>query len=180
MRKANIVPPKVDPGVHLNIGCGGKVWDGFLNIDFPGNWSGMAPDLECDVRELPLSDNYADSAWAIHVLEHFYRWETEKVLSEWKRVLKPGGRLVIEVPCLDMVLKAFMWAKEKGQPLNEQLTMWRLYGDPKYEDAHMVHRWCFSAHELVHLMREVGFRDVVAGPPEYHHPQGDMRVTGVK
>jgi predicted SAM-dependent methyltransferase len=97
--------PSVAPGVNLNIGCGRKLWESFINIDFPGNWSGKKPDIEADIRAIPLPDDHADIAYAIHVLEHIQRWETEDVLKEWRRVLKPGGKLIIEVPCLDK----FLW-----------------------------------------------------------------------
>lgn len=180
MKAVQLAPPVLPEGIHLNLGCGQKIWEGFINIDFPSNYSGRKPDIACDIRKLELPNDYADTAHAIHVLEHFYRWETLDVLKEWKRVLKPGGTLVVEVPCLDQVVKSFIYYLQKKAPLNEQLTMWRLYGDPYYKDEHMVHRWCFSGAELRDLMIEAGFKDVLVGPPVYHHPMGDMRVTGVK
>lgn len=180
MKKANVRPPQVEPGIHLNIGCGARVWDGFTNIDFPGNWSGRKPDIEADIRSIPLPDDHADSAYAIHVLEHFYRYETDDVLKEWIRVLKPGGKLVIEVPCLDRVIHHFNLAMKNKEPINYQRTMWRLYGDPIYKVPEMVHRWCFSTNELIAVMRDLGLRDVRAMEPEFHHPQCDMRVVGYK
>ena len=180
VRKANKEAPSVSEGVHLNIGCGGVLWHGFTNIDFHGNWSGRKPDIECDIRSIPLPSGEADSSYAIHVLEHFYRWESEAVLKEWARLLKPGGKLVIEVPCLDKVIKAFAYFMSNKKEINPQATMWRLYGDPKYKDETMVHKWCFSTQELVELMESIGLKDVTASDPEYHHPQVDMRVTGTK
>jgi predicted SAM-dependent methyltransferase len=180
VRKANIVAPDVKEGVHLNIGCGAKLWNGFVNIDFPGNWSGRKPDIECDVRELNLPDDYADSAYAIHVFEHFYRWEAEIVLKEWKRVIKPGGQLILELPCLDKVIGVFIRAIEGNTPITDQATMWRLYGDPYYKDPHMVHRWCYPVAELIGLMEEAGFKDVHYAEPKYHVPACDMRVVGTK
>ena len=133
-----------------------------------------------DVRKLELPDDHADTAYAIHILEHFYRWETEDVLKEWKRVLKPGGKLVVELPCLDRILTYFKKCMEEKKPVNEQMTMWALYGDPGYNDPAMVHRWCFSAYELKRIMENVGFKDVEISNPQYHHPQRDMRLTGFK
>lgn len=180
MRKMNKEAPEVSEGVHLNLGCGAKLWEGFTNIDFPANWSGRKPDIECDLRSIPLPDGHADSAYAIHVLEHFYRWETEDVLKEWVRLLKPGGRLIIEVPCLDKVIRAFVYSMKNETPLNMQATMWRLYGDPTYKDPTMVHKWCFFGEELAALLGDAGLKSVEVSAPEYHHPQIDMRVSGVK
>ena len=64
--------------------------------------------------------------------------------------------------------------------INPQATLWRLYGDPKYKDETMVHKWCFSTQELVELTESIGLKDVIASEPEYHHPQVDMRIVGTK
>jgi SAM-dependent methyltransferase len=180
MRKANSQPPEVSEGIHLNIGCGAKTWPEFVNLDFPSNWSGRKPDIECDIRNIPLPDNHADSAYAIHVLEHFYRYETEDVLKEWIRVLKPGGKLIIEVPCLDKVIWLFGKYIQDKKEINQQATMWRLYGDPIYKNPAMVHKWCFSVQELIAQMQDVGLKDVKYSSPEYHSPDCDMRITGTK
>jgi len=172
--------PSVEPGVNLNIGCGRKLWEGFINIDFPGNWSGKKPDIEADILAIPLPDDHADIAYAIHVLEHFQRWETENVLNEWRRVLKPGGKLIIEVPCLDKILWLFnKYISEKKQ-INMQKTMYALYGDPVYKDETMVHKWCFSVMELTELFQDVGFHDVHHSEPEWHVATRDIRITGTK
>lgn len=180
VRKAYGEPPTVPEGIHLNIGCGARLWPGFVNIDFPANWSGKKPDIECDVRKLTLPDGYADSAYAIHVFEHFYRWEAEEVLLEWKRILKEGGQLILELPCLDKVIGIFIRSIEDKTPITDQATMWRLYGDPYYKDQHMVHRWCYPVSELIGLMEVAGFKDVHYAEPIYHVPTCDMRVVGTK
>lgn len=180
MNPMNQAAPAVEGGVHLNLGCGKKLWEGFTNIDFPSNWSGEKPDIECDLRQIPLPDNHADSAHAIHVLEHFYRYDTEEVLKEWVRVLKPGGKLVIEVPCLDKVIKIFTHFIKTKTQIDAQSTMYRLYGDPKYREPAMVHKWCFSVGELKALLSEAGLKGVQYEEPHYHHPDCDMRITGVK
>jgi len=172
--------PEESEGINLNIGCGQKIWKGFVNIDFPNNYSGLKPDIECDIRKIPLPDNHADSIYAIHVLEHFYRWETEDVLKEWIRILKPGGKLVIEVPCLDKVLKIMLSYFMNQKPMDERVTMFALYGDYKYKVPEMIHRWCFYTSELTGLLDDIGMRHVQALDPEYHVRARDMRVIGYK
>ena len=54
-------------------------------------------DVVADVtEELPFDDNYADAIIARHILEHCVN--TIGALKQWKRVLKPGGRLIVSVP----------------------------------------------------------------------------------
>jgi predicted SAM-dependent methyltransferase len=60
-------------------------------------------DIQCDLRKLELATDSADAVAAIHVLEHFYEWEVYDLLTEWKRVLKPGGKMILELPCMDKV-----------------------------------------------------------------------------
>ena len=160
--------------IRLNLGCGKRLKEGFINVDLPGNWSGQKPDVETDLRDLPFEDNYADEAMAIHVLEHFYLWEVHDILDEWVRVLKPGGRLIIEVPCLDKVVDFL----RRGEP-NLRYTLFPLYGDPSYQSEAMCHRWCYSQALLKQFM-EAHLESVEVQPAKYHFPERDMRVVGVK
>lgn len=58
-------------------------------------------DLHFDLHNIPLEDNYYDFFICNHVLEHVE--DVEKVLSEIIRVLKPGGKAILQVP-LDYTL----------------------------------------------------------------------------
>jgi len=53
--------------------------------------------LEGDIFENPLPDNSMDSIASLGVFEHLL--SLEKALSETKRVLKPGGELILVQPC---------------------------------------------------------------------------------
>jgi hypothetical protein len=44
----------------------------------------------------------------------------------------------------------------------------------------MMHKWCFSANELMDLMKSAGFSSVELEQPKYHMKQADMRVVAVK
>lgn len=169
-------PPDPKPGlIRLNLGCGGKLWPGFINVDFPGNWSGLKPDVECDIRHLPFPDNYADEVYSIHVIEHIYRWDTMATLKEWVRVLKPGGMLVLECPNLEKILHQF------DKPVIDiKMTLWGLYGNPSYREEAQVHKWCFCVDEIVQLIQHAGCEQVRVGTPEFHDWERDARYTGIK
>lgn len=188
-RSSSAAPTASDDGgsldgvelVRLNLGCGDKILPGFVNVDFASNWSGKHPDVVADVTEkLPFPDDYAHEVHAYHVLEHLYRWKAQECLREWVRVLKPGGRLILEMPCLDKILDLFQHFRASAQPLDPRLTMWALYGDPNYRNEPMTHRWCYSLDELQNLMHSVGLLDVRSGKPQTHIEVRDMRVVGVK
>jgi SAM-dependent methyltransferase len=83
----------------LNIGAGGTYDPYEVSVD-------MRPDphitYQCDVRKLP--DDWTeqfDTVHAEHVLEHFDFGQTEWMVTEWTRVVKPGGKLILVVPDLE-------------------------------------------------------------------------------
>jgi SAM-dependent methyltransferase len=175
--------------IRLDIGAGQQKAEGWIKLDFDvsrkkivtetgqpaGHASPINPDIVCDIRDIPLPDDYADEARAIHVIEHFYPWEADSALKEWIRVLKPGGKLIIECPCLEKILALF--AVPKCPP---HFTYWGLYGDPRLKDPLMTHKWCYGQDQLVHVMREAGLENLRGQPAEFHKPIRDMRVVGTK
>lgn len=160
--------------LKLNLGCGNKRLDGYVNVDFPDNYSKKPPDVSCDIRELPYEDNSVDEVLAVHVIEHFHLWEVPDILKEWTRVLKPGGQMILECPCLNKVLY-FLGMKE----LVLSHTLFALYGDPMYGDPRMVHKWCYSKEHLSGLMSNF-LKDVRVEQAKFHKPERDMRIVGTK
>jgi predicted SAM-dependent methyltransferase len=95
--------------IKLNLGCGDKILDGYVNVDVVQERAGRHPDVNCDIRKLDVfSDEYCDEILAVHVVEHFWRWEVEAVIKEWIRVLKPGGRMILECPNLMTACEEFL------------------------------------------------------------------------
>lgn len=152
------------------------MWSGFVNVDLADNWSGKQPDVVADItKKLPFPDHYADEIHAIHVVEHFPRGHVVDILKDWKRVLKPGGKLAIEVPCLNKIVKWLITPHPNAKD-QQRLTMIGLYGD-WWEKDEMTHRWCYSAEEMMAIMSDVGFQKINILDPIYHQPLRDMRVV---
>lgn len=156
--------------IKLHVGAGDKYFPGFINCDLHGE-----QDINCDVAKIPLDTDYADELHAYHVLEHISRRTSCEVLQEWFRVLKRGGKVVIEVPCLDKIAQNIVDGEK-----NQRLTLLGLFGDPRDPRPDMMHQWCYSKAELVEIMTGIGFKDVEVAEPVFHMPARDMRVTGVK
>lgn len=113
---------------------------------------------------------------AIHLVEHFYAWEVVDVVKEWVRVLKPGGKLILECPDLELACKRFLNHQDKPS-----LTYWVLYGDPQHRDPLMCHKWGYTPQTLTRLMDYAGLSNIRLEPAEFHlGPIRDIRAVGLK
>lgn len=90
---------------RLEIGSGGHPHKGYIHLDIDPKWN---PDIVADARKIPLPDNSVDEILAQHVIEHFPWSETNKILKEWYRVLKPNGIIKIICPDLDYILRVYL------------------------------------------------------------------------
>jgi len=79
--------------MKLNLGCGDKKMDGYINIDVCGT-PDVCFDLSC--FPWPFEDNSADEVFSSHFLEHVLDYE--KTILEIHRILKPDGIIHFHVP----------------------------------------------------------------------------------
>jgi ubiquinone/menaquinone biosynthesis C-methylase UbiE len=97
---------------------------------------------------LPCADNSFDLVWASEVIEHV--GDTGRWLSEVRRVLAPGGRLLITTPSHGR-LRVLLGGLERFSP-------------PQGDHLHL-----YTAGSLRHLLEEFGFGEVAVrsagGPP---------------
>lgn len=117
-------------------------------------------DYRCDVRRMPFANGQFDLAFSNHVLEHFSRNETEKVLREWTRIIKPKGELRIIVPNIE-------WAIDKlkeGKRLTDVYNV--LYGEQTYPTD--FHYNGFTPKSLSEILTKVGFDGQEVKLTDYH------------
>lgn len=170
--------------VKLNLGCGDKILPGYINVDVAESRKGKKPDVLTDLKDLSCFENdYADEILSVHVVEHFWRWEIEAVLAEWIRVLKPGGKMIIECPNLISAAQAFLENPDEaawGGPPGQR-SMWVFYGDPSWEDPLMVHRWGYTPNSLMALLNKMGLTNIRQEPAQFklREPR-DMRIVADK
>lgn len=109
-------------------------------------------DVFMDITALEFADSSADEILAVGVFEHFSRDDARRMLGDWCRVLRPGGRAVIDVP--DLV--------ETGRLLRdaatEEAAEWAIrliYGSQK--NPYSFHKWGYTPATLEALGRSCGF-----------------------
>ena len=77
------------------IGCGLGHRPGAINLD---RYELAGADLQADALRLPLASDSVARVEALHLLEHLGYAGAIYALAEWRRVLVPGGRLLVETP----------------------------------------------------------------------------------
>lgn len=82
--------------MKLNLGCGFKKLEGYINVDL---YPLFEPDLCLDLNAdyWPIDDASVDEVYAAHVLEHLTA-PLVAVMKNIYRVLKPGGKLHVRLP----------------------------------------------------------------------------------
>jgi SAM-dependent methyltransferase len=97
---------------------------------------------------LPFADSGYEVVWAGEVIEHVA--DTARWLSEVRRVLRPGGRLILTTPSHGRLRLLAGGIERFSEPLGDHLHL-------------------YTARSLSDLLRDFGFEQVVihpaAGPP---------------
>lgn len=170
---------EINGPVKLNIGAGGRRLPGYLGVDAVPR---PAADIVAKADKIPLPDGCVEEIIALHLFEHFYRWECDDVIKEWKRLLKPGGRLILELPNLIKCCENLLSGRVEGGKHPDQLSYFGLYGDPRQKDAFMSHRFGWTPETLKQFLSDYGFIKIKEAPTQWH-PAGrthrDMRIECV-
>jgi len=135
----------------LNLGCGERHIDGYINIDFKKS---PAVDRVLDINNLDKEyhEYSLDVIYASHVIEHFKRDNGNNILKQIYKVLKPSGIFRIAVPDWDAVVDRY----KDTYDLEELMRI--IYGRPDaFGEGHYT-IWTYGTLEKD--LKDIGFRDV--------------------
>lgn len=170
--------------VILNVGCGKRARSNMVNLDVVATPGYTEPDyIIKDGSDTGLPDACADEVMSIHQIEHMYQWTVDAAITEWKRLLKPGGQLTIECPDIIKCCKNMLSGYTHSGKDPAQFSYWGCWGDPRDKDPFMNHKWGWEPRTLRALLTRHGFVDIVDQETQYH-PGGrahrDCRIEARK
>lgn len=133
------------------------------------------PDIVASMTDMGDIGSY-DVVWCSHALEHIYPHEVNKALSEFLRVLEPGGHAIIFVPDLEG-LKADespLYIDPTGPVTGLDL----IYGHrvAMQDSIHMAHHTGFVANTLTSALIKAGFDQAETS----RQPQFNLLGIGIK
>ncbi|MEM7413344.1 MAG: glycosyltransferase [Myxococcota bacterium] len=135
---------------RLNLGAGDDTHAARWNLDIRRC---AGTDVVADAHRLPFADASLDEVLAQDLLEHFPGAETDALLDEWIRVLRPGGTLRVQTPDIRALAKSLL----RGRLSSERTIEW-LYGGQDH--PYNFHQTGFDEARLKALLAERGIEDL--------------------
>lgn len=132
--------------IRLDIGSGGPGEEGWIGVD------PYAPDADVVAFgwALPYEDSSVDELRSIHALEHIEKRQIVPTLAEWRRVIKPDGRIDIRVP--DLVWCVTNWLKYQ----DDGWSMATIFGHQAHEGE--FHKTGFTEALMLGYLKEAGLQ----------------------
>jgi ubiquinone/menaquinone biosynthesis C-methylase UbiE len=145
--------------MKLNLACGTDYQAGWVNLDVVQWPNAQSPDVFWDARKdpIPAGDNTATQIKAGYLLLHLYPHFRPFVMSEIRRVLKPGGEVLFDEVDMKVVMERWLENPEDKR-LNE--LIWGEVGDIHGQDLadYDRHTWGFTEGTLVKFIVQLGLK----------------------
>jgi SAM-dependent methyltransferase len=156
----------------LQIGALGNLLDGWLNTDFePISLDVIYLDA---TQPFPLPDNSLDYIFSEHQIEHIGYDESQFMLRECFRVLRPGGRIRITTPNLQFLANLCRPDKNDVQKGYIAWSVKQFFpGKPEDHESFAInnffynfhHRFIFDPQTLTLSLQQAGFINLTPRKP---------------
>jgi predicted SAM-dependent methyltransferase len=174
--RADSPPASGSAQIVLNVGCGYAPRTRLHQFFQSDGWRELRldidpavnPDICCSMTEMtPVATGSVDAVWSSHNLEHLHRHEVPRALSEFCRVLRPRGLLLVTLPDLQRVaelvardtLEEAAYMSPSG-PITPLDIIFGHTASLAQGRVHMAHKTGFTAKSLHRLLVEAGFVDI--------------------
>ena len=166
--------------IKLNLGSGGVEVPGYVSVDKYDPRASLVMDVFDLNKHFP--NDSVEEILASHLFEHVNPYESVDLLKRWNALLKPGGKLVMELPNIEELCKDFLVGsrEERYGILN------CIYGSVNTRDnkdkAEITspHLWGWYPEMMREHLEWAGFTDIVFGPEQIPHPHKNFRVEALK
>ena len=136
------------PQIRLNLGCGGRPLEGYVNVDkdsldtikkrYPGyRFSENLTVSQYDIFNLPYADKSIAEVRAESLLEHLSFEEEKNIFYEVKRILFPGGIFRFSVPDFEATVRQWLDAKDDWKDFyrNDEEAILQKHWFGQYSDS---------------------------------------------
>lgn len=173
----------------LNLGCGISPKENYINFD-AGLYKGIQgwdKHLETDIVgmiediETIFPKDYFSEIMSSHVIEHFFYEDSLKFLRSQSQILKVGGKLIVEGPC---ILGVYKWYEEGRMDLRGLIDQLYPYHNRLFygELGHLhQHKSGWTGPLLAEEMAKMGYFVTHIGHGQLHGMGWhDFRVEGIR
>jgi FkbM family methyltransferase len=169
---------RYNKNIKLNLGSGGISYPGYLSVDM---YDKRAHVL-MDITKLDFEENSVSEILASHVFEHLNPYHGLDNLYKWLVILKPGGKLIMEMPNIEALCKRFVNAStgERYGILNAvygSVNTTGVGGADNITSPHLFGWWPQSVFD--HLVN-AGYTNIQFMNEQIPHPEDNFRVEAYK
>jgi GT2 family glycosyltransferase len=182
MRNMSRHHPQIKDGViKLNFGSGGIEIPGYVSIDKYDKRAYIRLDaLEC---KSIIPNDSVDEIIAIHLIEHLSPYRISELFDVWKNMLKPGGKLILEMPDIEQTCKAFTNSTSRDEKyglINTIFCPLNTTNEGSPQDITAPHLFGWWPESLLEHLSWAGFVDIKFMPEQHPHPGFNFRSECIK
>lgn len=162
--------------VVLHVGCGSVEEQGLHERYRSPEWREVRLDVDPDVEPdvvasitdmSPVPERSVDAVYSHHNIEHIFAHEVPLAMSEFFRVLRPGGEVMLATPDLQLVARTIASGRLEDtlyrSPAGSITALDVVYGlrsDILTGREYMAHRTGYTRGTLARKLGQAGFVDV--------------------
>lgn len=132
-----------------------------------------------DALDIRLPENTVDEILGIHFLEHINPHKVDALFQTFFKILKPGGKLILEMPDVVKLCEDCATAEDKSLALTCLFGALNTTGGD-IEDITSPHLWGWWPEKLQDVLPKYGFHAVRILPQTTPHPGHNFRVETSK
>lgn len=169
---------RYNKSIKLNLGSGGIEYPGFLSVDM---YDRRATIIQ-DITKLDFEENSVAEMLVIHAIEHISPYKLLSTLQLWNKLLKPGGKLIMELPDLESLCERYLKAntgKRYGLTNCIYGSVQTGEGDPT--EISSPHLFGYDKQMIFDHLANANFVNIQFMPERFPHPEPpNMSVDAYK